>query len=131
MSSNIIEGFKVDVSTDELAAHLQLRIDHHRGEVGKLEIKIGKLKDHQVEMERVNEAASVTVPRGGIIGCGDPMQTFEAQKQLHADSVDYFTWVETHLIPNAVYRLNADDLGTLEISGARRSGSALFGLAGL
>ncbi|KKL75234.1 hypothetical protein LCGC14_2056920 [marine sediment metagenome] len=112
--SNIIEGFKVDVPVAELGEHFQRRIEFHRAKVGDLEIKIGKLKDREVEAKNLADDLSLrTHAWGGLIG-GDPVEMFEMEKRLHAQCADYFVFLSAHLIRDTVYRLTDNDLVGLE-----------------
>lgn len=97
----MIQGLKFDVTTDELAGHLQAKITHH-------EERVAFYTDKAKALDRGGaEAANFSG--------GDPVRALQQKAGEHQNRVDLFRFIREHLIPNETYRLDEQDLLKLEI----------------
>jgi hypothetical protein len=96
----MIEGLKIDVSSEELARLLREREVHHNNRVETYATKIDALKEAGVEELPVS---------------GDPLSGLQTKVIEHQRKYALFHFLREHLIPHEIYRLTETDLARLEI----------------
>jgi hypothetical protein len=97
----MIEGFKLDFSSEELKAHLEERVAHHaQKETGYRQQAKGV---HAVKGE---DFQGQTV---------DPEHALSQQANTHANKREFFKVLAEHIIPNETYRLKQEDLVLIEL----------------
>jgi hypothetical protein len=99
----MIEGVKIDISTDELKDHLSERASYHQEKQAFYEGQVESLKaGHVGEMDK------------GAIS-NDPVSQLEGSARRHKETAALFQFISDHLVPNEVYRLEERDLTRLEV----------------
>lgn len=97
----MIEGLKIQIDSDELEAHLNMRVEYHEKKM--------TFYDEQVRSLRA----------GGVAAghqSNDPVHSLEGSAKQHRDRASFFRFMADHLIPNETYQLDESDLGRLEIA---------------
>lgn len=97
----MIEGIRIDVSSDELVARLAERIQFHHE----------KAKRYAAQIEALTSSGIQPNPSNS----GDPFRDLTQHRDTHANKVALFTFMRDHVVPNETYRLSEQDLGRIEI----------------
>lgn len=97
----MIEGLKIEISSEELEDHLDARAEYHEQKMN--------FYDEQVRNLRAGGV-------GAIAQSNDPVNSLQASAKQHKDRAAFFRFVSDHLILNETYRLDESDLGRLEIA---------------
>ena len=95
----MIDGIKIDVKSDELRAHIQMRAIHHDNKAKWYNDQIRGLKS------------------GGIAESGnsnDPVGSLQNSMRNHQEKFALFQFMADHIVPDEVYRLAESDLSRLE-----------------
>lgn len=99
----MIEGIKIDMTTDELRKHVEERAAFH-----------GKKADWYA-----SRAADL---QGGIAEHGnlsnhsnDPVSSLVNSSKTHQERATFFKVIADHLVPDETYRLSQQDLAQLEL----------------
>jgi len=95
----MIEGLKIDLSSDELMKHLAKRADHHKE----------RATWYQSRAKELNAA----IPAETNV-TGDPVQNLRQHAETHKRRHTFFRLLADHIIPNETYRLTEGDLANLE-----------------
>ena len=95
----MIEGFKIEVSSAELVAHLRTKETHHREKAIAYEQQA-----KGVEQLRPSEGQS-----------NDPAGTLWKAYRAHDGKAQLFQFLAEHVIDKEVYRLSEADLIRIEI----------------
>lgn len=100
----MVEGLKFGMPADELRAHLESRIQHHKSRVSFYESKASELEKGQAEgMGYTN---------------GDPIRSLRDKAREHDEKVKLFTWMRDHVAASGeTYQLADVDLQRIEILG--------------
>jgi len=102
----VIEGLKLDFTTDELAEHLSKRVDHH--------LERAEFYDKQAKALVTGGAEAQQYTNG------DPVQSLRDSLAKHRNRAALLGVMRDHLVPGETYRLHEDDLLKIEIlSGGR------------
>lgn len=101
----MIEGLKIDVSTDELRKHLKERASEHGN---KFHDYRHKLKAHREEVDALPDGFANSTQQS--LG-----QQLKSAMDRHQDKEAYFNFVMEHLVDNEIYRLADSDLQKLEV----------------
>lgn len=102
----MIEGIKLDFTTDELASHLRGRIEHHKERQAFYKERAALLKGSE-DAVQPNYSNAVR---------GNPVDQMESSATKHENIFKTFEIILSHLIPNETYRLEEDDLTRLEFT---------------
>lgn len=100
----MIEGLKLDFSTEQLQGHLRGKISYHREKARWYASRIADLKSGGVQQ-----------PEHGV--SNDPVQSLDRSRRSHHERAELFQVMYDHLIPNETYRLSETDLVKLELIG--------------
>lgn len=97
----MIEGIKIDVSSDELRDHLQARANYHDDKQAFYSTQAQSLKDGGIRSE-----AAVS---------NDPVNSLEQSARSHGEREAFFRFLAEHLVDDETYRLSEQDLTRIEI----------------
>jgi len=97
----MIEGFKLDFTSQDLKDHLNQRRDFH----GEKELSYRK------------QAEGVASIKGGDFQgqTVDPQHALEQRANDHRSKHDFFSLMAAHIVPDEIYRLTQNDLVLLEL----------------
>ena len=95
----MIEGLKIELSSDNLRAHLLKRAEHHRQKAALYGEKVASLKSNGVEAQAMTN---------------DPIHSLLSSQRSHAQSAAFFQGFADNLVPNERYRLGEHDLSRIE-----------------
>lgn len=131
VDKNIIDGFKIRVSTAEMRTHLQSRVEFHQAEAGRMETvyvttaeKFTKesllLKDVDAGL-RPNGMGDYIPRRGGRVGDEQESALMDIKTKIlrHKDRAETYDYFARHLI-EGFYDLSPRDADGLELVSARR-----------
>jgi hypothetical protein len=96
----VIDGLKVQFSSDELRNHLQSRVAYHR------------------DKERLYADQVVALTAGGEQSKDaslDPIKALQNRGDSHRKRRDLFEVLVGHLVPDEIYQLSDSDLARLEL----------------
>jgi hypothetical protein len=103
----MIEGFRVDVTADELVAHLDGRVRHHRERTQECESKLRQLQalDGATadEEEEMFEMCASSRAHG-----------LERMAARHRSREAFLLFARNHVLGTEIYRLSEEDLRLLE-----------------
>jgi hypothetical protein len=111
----VIDGFRIEMTADELIQHLDVRIRHHQSVASECDAKrirfeaLGKVED-----EEDSEAPFITM----LPGYGDEL---ERRSENHKKKEATLTFLRDHIIAREIYRLGEQDLRLLELWPRRSS----------
>src|SRR5438445_766388 len=96
----MIEGVRIEITSDELWQHLVKRETYHR------------------EKEAWYRGQVESLMKGGVGPTGasnNPIESLERSRQEHESKMQLFEFMAGHVIPKEVYRLSESDLARIEI----------------
>ena len=96
----MIEGLKIDLSSDEIKKHLEDRAAYHQSKTEWYAGQVGSLKS------------------GGIsetYHSNDPVGSLQRSMEEHRQKCAFFKVMAEHIISGEIYRLTQSDLATIEI----------------
>jgi len=99
----MITGFQLDVSSDELKNHLQIKADYHKG----------KAESYGRQLEGVTKLMS-DEPNAGLGQTVNADTGLHNQYRSHAQRASFFKFCADHILPNETYRLTEENLIKLE-----------------
>jgi hypothetical protein len=102
----MIEGLKLDFTTDELAKHLSRRVDHHLERAAFYEKQAGTLEAGGAQPQQYSG--------------GDPVRTLKDSLAQHRNRAELLRVMRDHLVPSEQYRLDENDLLKIEILSGRQ-----------
>jgi hypothetical protein len=97
----MIEGLKIDVTSEELRTHLDERAKYHRQKADWYASQIEALQSGGLDRSR---------------GSNDPLDSLGNSMKAHRDKTSYFAFLAQHLITGETYRLSQDDLSAIEVA---------------
>jgi hypothetical protein len=97
----MIEGIKIQMTTEKLHAHLKKRIDYHNTKAAFYKEQVEKLR-----AGGVSENHNVS---------NDPTRSLMASAEDHLGRAGLFGVLAEHLVPNETYLLGDHDLTRLEL----------------
>ena len=99
----MIEGVKIDITSQELYEHLMERVSYHEEKRDFYKSQAASLKaGHVGEMDK--SAIS-----------NDPVASLEGSQNRHKEAAALFRFLAEHLVEDEVYRLEERDFTRLEI----------------
>lgn len=102
----MIDGFRIDITADELVSHLERRITHHHDRAQECESKLHRLRaleDAADEEEDVFEMCGASRIDG-----------LERLVAKHRSREAFLMFARNHVVASEIYRLSEDDLRLLE-----------------
>jgi len=96
----MIDGLKLEMTSDELREHIGRRAAYHRERLTFYEGQIVALRQGGVEQSTATN---------------NPIQSLAESAKGHRSKVELFEFMQQHVVPNETYRLSESDLGRLEI----------------
>lgn len=108
---SIIEGLKIQVSSEELEQHLRDRAAHH---AARREFYLGQARNldsgiHELELDEEAEAMAFSNS-----GRGDPRQSMRAAAKTHEERQAFFTFLADHIVQDVTYQLTESEFLKLE-----------------
>lgn len=98
----MIEGIRIELTTDELKQHFDARVAHHS------------------ERETFYNGQADALKAGGVEAVkyttNDPTSSLLQSARQHADRRAFFAFMAAHLIPSETYRLSESDFTRLEFA---------------
>ena len=102
----MIDGFKIEITANELAAHLDSRISHHRGRTQECEMKLQRLQALDAHSDEEEDVFDM---------CGaSRLDGLQRLASKHRSREVFLMFVRNHVVTNEVYRLSEEDLRLLE-----------------
>jgi hypothetical protein len=102
----MIDGFRIDVTADELAAHLDERVIHHRERAQECDAKVQRLRALETAADEDEEAFDM---------CGaSRISGLERLVARHRNREVFLVFARNHIVANEIYRLSEEDLRLLE-----------------
>ena len=95
----MIEGLKIELTTDQIWEHLKERQAHHEDRANWYRSRVEELD------KGLKDEPNVT---------NNPVLSMRASLRQHTDRAAYFFVLSEHLIANETYRLDESDLARLE-----------------
>jgi hypothetical protein len=102
----MIDGFRVDVTAEELAAHLDERVHHHHAREEECAAKLRRLEeidDDSTEEDEMFEMCASSRVHG-----------LERMLARHRNRGAFLAFAREHVVAREIYRLSEDDLRLLE-----------------
>jgi hypothetical protein len=106
---SVIDGFRIEMTADELAQHLNARIEHHRRAAADCEAKRDRL-------EAVAPPDAEPDDEAPMFACwpGYAME-LERRGDRHKQSEAALAFLRDHVVAREIYRLGERDLKLLEL----------------
>ena len=102
----MIEGFRIDVTADELVTHLDRRIAHHHDRAQECETKLQRLRALETADDEEEDVFQM---------CGaSRIDGLERLVARHRNRAVFLMFARNHIVANEIYRLSEDDLRLLE-----------------
>jgi len=98
----MIEGLRVELSSEELRGYLEDRALHHRERRNFYLRQVENLSAGRVEEMAVTN---------------DPISSLKQSARTHGERSDFFEFLSDHIVPGETYRLSEQDLTRIEIIG--------------
>jgi len=96
----MIEGLKIEMTTDKLRGHLKERQEHHEG------------KSSWYRTQVVNLSAEIDAR---LDVSNNPTQSLRNSQLSHEHKASFFKLLADNLIPNETYRLSQEDCVLLDL----------------
>jgi hypothetical protein len=109
----MIDGFRIELTADELVRHLDAQIRHHHDRAVECDTK--RIRFQAADDEREMRLAACWT------GYDEDLERRAARHQRHAAAL---TFVREHIVVHEIYRLGIVDLRELGLWTARRAGAA-------
>jgi hypothetical protein len=114
----VIDGFRIDMTADEIIRHIEKRIEHHRQAAAECETKRMKMDAVEPPLEEDDEDGAVFACWPGYTGA------LERRAERHKEAEAALVFLRDHIVSREVYRLGEHDLRLLELW-PRRARTAL------
>ena len=110
----MIDGFRIDVTADEMGRHLDARIEYHHGRAQECEAKLTKLRALDTSGDEEEDMFEV---------CGSSrLHGLERMATRHRARELFLIFARNHIVANEIYRLTDGDLQLLEWLPGEESG---------
>ena len=96
----MIDGFKLDFTSDQLKAHCEVKSAAHREKVARYQEQLNGL--HRLQQDQPGLS-------------NDPGTALQRQLDSHVGRASFFDLLAGHIVPNETYRLGDSDLQRLEL----------------
>jgi hypothetical protein len=105
----VVDGFRIEMTADELMQHLDTRIQHHRSAATDCDAK-------RIRFEAVGSLPDEEESEAPFLGCWPGYGTeLERRAESHRRKEATLTFLRDHVIAREVYRLGEHDLRLLEL----------------
>ena len=102
----MVDGFRIDVTADELVAHLDRRITHHHARAEECEAKLQRLRALESAADEEEDAFHM---------CGaSRIDGLERLVARHRNREVFLMFARNHVVASEIYRLSEEDLQLLE-----------------
>jgi hypothetical protein len=104
----VIEGFRIDITADELGRVLDSRIQFHRDEAAECDRK-------RIRAES-GTSSDLADPEEQLAACWDRyLEYLERRAEHHRYQQTVLTFLRDHLVTYEIYRLDRSDLQALDL----------------
>jgi hypothetical protein len=110
----MIDGFRIEVTADEVGRHLETRIGYHHGRVQECEAKLTRLRALDGSLEDEEE--------GFEMCASSRVHGLERMSARHRAREVFLIFARNHIVANEIYRLSDVDLQVLEWLPGEESG---------
>jgi hypothetical protein len=114
----MIDGFRVDVTAEELAAHLDERIHHHQARAEECAATVRRLEALDAEPAEADEEMFDMCASSRVNG-------LERMLARHRNRGAFLAFAREHIVTREIYRLSEDDLRLLEWLPAEEPGMVM------
>jgi hypothetical protein len=114
----MIDGFRLDVTAEELAMHLDERIGHHRAKSEECAAKLRRLQALDAEPAEADEEMFDMCTSSRVHGV-------ERMLTRHRSREAFLVFAREHIVTREIYRLSEDDLRLLEWLPAEEPGMVM------
>jgi hypothetical protein len=104
----VIEGFKIEVTAEEVGRHLETRIRYHRERASECLAKAKRVEQVDQTPDEDEEATPMAVCWPGYV------HELERRAAHHSAREMFLIFARDHIVANQLYRLGEEDLATLE-----------------
>jgi hypothetical protein len=102
----MIDGFRIDVTADEMGRHIDSRIEYHRGRAQECEGKLTRLRALESSHDEEEDVFEM---------CGSSrVHGLERMAMRHRAREMFLIFARNHIVANELYRLTDGDLQLLE-----------------
>jgi hypothetical protein len=102
----MIEGFRVDVTAEQLIAHLDMRVQHHRERTAECETKLRQLQALEPGPHDEEEVFDMCA--------SSRVHGLERMAARHRSREIFLMFARNHIVGTEIYRLTETDLRLLE-----------------
>jgi hypothetical protein len=110
----VVDGFRIELTSDELIQHLETRIQHHRRAATECETK-------RIRFEAVGEPPEDDGEMPLLAAWPGYGVELERRVEGHKRKETTLSFLRDHVIAREIYRLGEDDLRLLELWPRRTS----------
>jgi hypothetical protein len=105
----VVDGFRIEMTADELINHLEGRIQHHQSAASDCDAK-------RIRFEAVGSLPEEDEAEAPFLACWPGYGAeLERRAESHKRKKTTLTFLRDHVIAREVYRLGEDDLRLLEL----------------
>jgi hypothetical protein len=102
----MVDGFRIDITADELIAHLDRRVTYHHDRAHECETKLHRLQALEHAADEEEDVFEM---------CGaSRIDGLERLVAKHRNREVFLMFARNHVVANEIYRLSEDDLRLLE-----------------
>jgi hypothetical protein len=105
-STAMIDGLKIEMTSDELFARLSDRIAHHQ-------MGAAEFNERLQQEDRVEAADAVDLEEPASL---TPRHMLEARRDEHREQAGFLELLRSHLVRGEVYRLGEEDLRVADLT---------------
>jgi hypothetical protein len=118
----VIEGFKIDMTAEEILGHLETRIQGHRDRAARCDAR-------RLRLEGATEPIGPNDDEDQQLAMCWPgyVEELERRVERHRRDEAALAFLRDHVVAHEIYRLGESDLRFLEL-GARRRGGPIAGV---
>jgi hypothetical protein len=102
----MIDGFRIDVTAEELVTHLDARVQHHRERTQDCEAKVRQLQALEPDPHEEEEPFDMCA--------ASRLQGLERLAARHRSREVFLMFARNHVVGTEIYRLTEGDLRLLE-----------------
>ena len=104
----MIEGIQFDIGSQELAAHLKTRVEHHDKRAEWYGDKANSLAEGDFDEETRQKMSNTNN--------SNPVEQMRAGYKRHKAKASLFGFMAGHVVANETYRLKESDLQRIELT---------------
>lgn len=110
-----VEGLKLSITSQQLKALCQQRVEYHTNRAEFCAKKAEREKEDSAELDQLADQAVEQMKYANSMPLMSRATTWTQQAKHHTDRATVFKFMAGHLVQNASYILGEDDLRKLEV----------------